>query len=208
MAFPIAAVLGGLSLVQNFLAQKDANSARDRALSIEEQKAQLDAEQQRKLIDQYDQIQKIVNGARMKGVYDPNLWAKNFGDQFQKGAEVITKRQNRELDARGYKPTDSEFKYRTDKLDRTLNHDLAVGQMGARQNAVAAEAGAMQLGNPSLGMSRSFTPSSTVPQMLLNQAEANTPDWGAGIGAMIKLIQAGQNKPPTTGQSIGHGLHL
>lgn len=186
--FGIGEILGGLGLIQNFLGQKDANNQRNRALSIEERKAELEQQQQQKLIAEFDKIQGLVDAARKRGVYDPNKWAEAYAKDFHKGAETLQNRNLAQLTSMGYKPTDSEFKYNTDRLDRTLNHDLAVGEGRARENAVNAEANALQMGNGALGAAQGWTPNSNVAQMYLNGSANSTPDWGSVISGILPLL--------------------
>lgn len=203
----LGGILGGLSLIQNFLGQQSADRARGRAMSLEEAKLQMEQEQQRRLIEQFDKVKQLVDTARKGGVYDPNAWAKNFGDQFQKNAAVLQNRTNRNMIGAGYQPTDSEYKYGTDRLNRTLNYDLAQGQVQARQQAVASEANAINSANPNyLTSAVGMNGNDRLSQMLWANADRQQPDWGASLAAILPLLQkrnrGGQWDPYASGGPV------
>lgn len=195
--------LGGLGLVKDFMGQQDADKARGRALSIEEQKARLDAEQQRRLMDQWDKVSKVVDQARARGLYDPNGWSEQFSKDFNKNAKTIQDRNFANLTGRGYTPDSSEFKYRTDRLDRTLNHDLAVGQIDARQRAVAAETGALNSVNPGyLGTAASIGNDNGLESFYTSEANRLQPDWGASIQAILPFLMKNKGGSGSSGRYV------
>lgn len=198
-----AAILGGASLVQNYIAQQDANSSRNRAISIEEQKAQREQALQDRAVANFDEVQKAVRAARMGGAFDPGKWRKAFVDKARPMIESLQHGQTTGLTSMGYKPTDSEYKHRTDKLQRTLDRDLAVGEHQAGLDALSAETNALQAGNPSLGLSGGFGGSSNLSNIYMQGAQDSTPNWGASVAGILPLIQSWGKK--NQGQSRGDG---
>jgi len=142
-----AAIIGaGASLFGG----KEAGKRQDKALSLEEQKVQYEQQRAQQLQQIFSQLWGKVDSAAKNGMFDPNARVEKATERFNKNAEHQQRSLGAGLAAAGYKPTDSEVKYNTNRLGRAQVYDLAQTQDQAAKSALSDELNAYRATDPSL----------------------------------------------------------
>lgn len=182
----IGALLGaGLQYMQ----QRDANDRQKDALSLEQQKFDLN----RGFADRLQELNKIlmdrVTAADRGGLYDPEAAAKRYE------ADTL-KRQGRQMEIlgaglsnAGYSGGDSEVKYQIGKAAARNEHELQTGMEEARRNSLVQLLGAYNATNPAtLSSAGNLIGQSNASQMLWNSGQAMQPDWASYAQSVIPYL--------------------
>lgn len=132
------------------LTGEKANQYNDKALGLEEQKLKYQQEGADRLRQIFETLWGKVKSFDQSGGFDPNARVERATERFNKNAEHQQRTLGAGLTAAGYKPTDSEVKYNTNRLGRAQAHDLAVTQDQAAQGALSDQLNAYRATDPSL----------------------------------------------------------
>lgn len=145
--FSFIPVVGDLIDAVTGQKQQDYNN---QALSLEQQKLAYQQQGADRLKQIFEQLWGKVKSAEQGGMFDPNARVERATERFNKNATQQQKVLGAGLTAAGYKPTDSEVAYNTNRLARTQAYDLAQTQDQAAKSALEDELNAYRSTDPSL----------------------------------------------------------